>query len=563
MLFFRPIYIISTILFMLLRVNHTFSQQSDSQSTEYDYRDALKFFNDEKWEEATKAFSFLAEKNIYNGFYWNNYGYCLYSLKEYNEAIDCFKKSIDVGYAVSNSMYNIACCYSLLNKPVESIEWINKAADYKLNNVEATVINDADFNNIRNTDLFKKKVILSPDMFTSRTDGWKTDIRFFKKRMEQTHFNLFANFTKEEWNNMTNSLIDRVDELDDYQIITELYKMTSKVGDGHTTIFPPMDGKIAMSVLPLTFWLFEDGLYIVSAAPEYKTLSGKKVIKIGNENTKDVLEKIKQVVSRDNDFGLKWMSMRFLCYTDILYGLGISKKHDEADISVDGGEQVTVRGIPFTNNFMHLKLEAPGNVLSRDTVNSPLYLKDLYNNYWYEYLPGQKMVYMQYNSVQEKKDEPLQDFVNKLFDFINKNDVDYFVLDIRFNEGGNSFLNKILVHGIIKCDRINREGRFFTIIGRNTFSAAMNLAGDIGREANVIFVGEPTGSRPNFVGETNIISMPYSSLRVSCSSRYWQNYLSDDYRKWIAPQLGVKYYYEDYKNGVDPAMNEIIKFINK
>jgi hypothetical protein len=141
--------------------------------------------------------------------------------------------------------------------------------------------------------------------------------------------------------------------------------------------------------------------------------------------------------------------------------------------------------------------------------------------------------------------------------------VDYFVLDIRYNGGGNSFLNKELVQEIIKCDKINTKGKFFTITGRHTFSAAMNLACDLERLTNTLFAGEPTGSKPNFVGESNIIQLPYSGLKVSCSSRYWQEYLSDDYRKWIAPHIGVKYFYSDFKNGIDPALDAIIKFINK
>jgi hypothetical protein len=170
---------------------------------------------------------------------------------------------------------------------------------------------------------------------------------------------------------------------------------------------------------------------------------------------------------------------------------------------------------------------------------------------------------MQFNAVANKEGEPLSEFVKKVFEFINANEVNYFVLDIRFNGGGNSFLNKALVQEIIKCEKINKKGNFFAIIGRSTFSAAQNLTNDLERQTNVIFAGEPTGSKPNFVGETNIIILPYSGLSVSCSSRYWQQYLSDDYRKWIAPHLGVKYYFEDYKNGKDPAMDVIIKFINK
>jgi len=546
--------------FIILFLKPGFSQQNNN----YDFRDAEKFFNEENWPEATAAFKYLAENNVYNGYYWDNYGYCLYTSKQYDKAIECFKKAIDAGYGLSGEMYNIACCYSLMNKPETAIEWLNKSADYKISNLQEKVSKDSDFDPVRNTAIFKQEIIPSHDMYKTRSEGWKADIKYYKERMERTHYDLFRNITKDEWDSELENLSDKIDELDDNRIITELYKITSRVGDGHTTIFPPAgSSKIQMSVLPLTFWLFEDGLYIVSAPPEYKNLAGKKVLKIGNTDAANVLNKVKDVVSRDNEFGLKWMSMRFLGYTEILYGLEILKKYDEADITVEGGEKTTIKAIPFSSSFMHMKIEAPGYAIARDTTATPLYLKDLYNNYWYIYLPDQKMVYMQYNSIQDKKEEPLDDFISKMFDFINKTDVNYFVLDIRFNNGGNSFLNKTIIHNIIKCDKINSKGKFFAITGRSTFSAAMNLTGDLERETNVIFAGEPTGSKPCFVGETNLITLPYSGLRVSCSSRYWQNYLSDDYRKWIAPALGVKYTFEDYKNNIDPAMVEIIKFINK
>ena len=45
-------------------------------------------------------------------------------------------------------------------------------------------------------------------------------------------------------------------------------------------------------------------------------------------------------------------------------------------------------------------------------------------------------------------------------------------------------------------------GHLFVIIGRRTFSAAQNTVNMIEKNTNATFVGEPTGSRPNFVGES-------------------------------------------------------------
>lgn len=63
--------------------------------------------------------------------------------------------------------------------------------------------------------------------------------------------------------------------------------------------------------------------------------------------------------------------------------------------------------------------------------------------------------------------------------------------------------------------KINQRGKLFVIVGRQTFSAAMNGAAEIERHTNAIFVGEPTGSSPNFVGETIGVNLTYSKMRGS------------------------------------------------
>lgn len=82
--------------------------------------------------------------------------------------------------------------------------------------------------------------------------------------------------------------------------------------------------------------------------------------------------------------------------------------------------------------------------------------------------------------------------------------------------------------------KINQRGKLFVIVGRQTFSAAMNGAAEIERHTNAIFVGEPTGSSPNFVGETIGVNLTYSKMRGSISDLYWQSSVAMDYRTWIS-----------------------------
>jgi ketosteroid isomerase-like protein len=119
-----------------------------------------------------------------------------------------------------------------------------------------------------------------------------------------------------------------------------------------------------------------------------------------------------------------------------------------------------------------------------------------------------------------------------------------------------------LVHGLIRSDKTNRLDHLFVLVGRRTFSAAMNGAVDIERNTNSIFVGEPTGSSPNFVGENTILTLPCSSLRVSCSSLSWQRSLPMDRRTWIEPEIVAEPSMVAFAANRDPGLEAIFAHLD-
>jgi hypothetical protein len=62
-------------------------------------------------------------------------------------------------------------------------------------------------------------------------------------------------------------------------------------------------------------------------------------------------------------------------------------------------------------------------------------------------------------------------------------------------------LNQMLIHRLIRSDKINQAGRLFVVVGRYTFSAGMMLAAEIERHTDAVFVGEPTASSANSAGQ--------------------------------------------------------------
>ena len=114
--------------------------------------------------------------------------------------------------------------------------------------------------------------------------------------------------------------------------------------------------------------------------------------------------------------------------------------------------------------------------------------------------------YFEFNRVRDGEKETLAQFSERLFRFIEDHDVERLVIDMRWNNGGNTFLGQTLLLGVIASEKINQPGRLFVIIGRRTYSAAQNMATYFERFTNATFVGEPTGSSPNSFPASRIAS---------------------------------------------------------
>ena len=94
------------------------------------------------------------------------------------------------------------------------------------------------------------------------------------------------------------------------------------------------------------------------------------------------------------------------------------------------------------------------------------------------------------------------------------------------------------------------------LTGRNTFSAAQNFIAQLDRRTRAIFVGEPSSSKPNFVGEENDLTLPWSGAIVSISTRYHEN-IPGDKRQWIEPDIKVDLSSSDYFANRDPVLQRV------
>jgi hypothetical protein len=190
----------------------------------------------------------------------------------------------------------------------------------------------------------------------------------------------------------------------------------------------------------------------------------------------------------------------------------------------------------------------------------PLWLKnDSNDKFWFEYLADSRVVYVQINQVKDKETETLAEFSKRLFGFVETHPVEKLVLDLRLNRGGDGTLLRPLITAIIKS-KIDQPGKFFTIMGRGTFSAAQFFLDYLEGYTNAIFVGKPSSSMGNAYGDSRKITLPNSGITVRASIFWWQDWHPLDTRQWIEPNLKTDLTSADYRENIDPAMRAILDY---
>ena len=77
---------------------------------------------------------------------------------------------------------------------------------------------------------------------------------------------------------------------------------------------------------------------------------------------------------------------------------------------------------------------------------------------------------------------------------------------------------------------------------------------------NILFVGEPTGSKGNAYGDSRKIILPDSGITVRAAVYYWQDWLPTDKRDATVPQIPTPLTFEAYSHKIDPALEAIIRY---
>lgn len=510
--------------------------------------------------EAIAAFREYVEHNRFDGGGWAALSFALHMNQQFPEAIDAAKRAIDLGVNPAGQMYNIACGYALMGEKDMALDWLRRSFDAGFPDSE-TVELDSDMDSLRDDPRFIELTGLNPPQGLTREERWAWDLDFLVRRMEQMHWDLYANVSEETFRGEIERLKKEAPSLTDERIRARLMRIVTMVGDGHTGLASFAAGEEAINRYPLHLRAFTDGIFVIGAPPAQKHLVGAKVQRVGRLSASEALEAVAPYCHRDNDMGVLSAGPIRLAQPAVLQDAGVIEGSEALYVFTmpDGSRTAeTLKPEPLAMSTLNHRLYRNGWVYGNSEGAAPRYLRNLETPLWSEYLADEKLMYVSFNAVAENPDQSFRAFVDELEADLRETGAERLVLDMRLNGGGNTGLVLPLIHMLIRNDTVNRPGRLYVIIGRDTFSAAQNTVNLIEMHTNATFVGEPTGSRPAFVGESTWVRMPYSGVRVYCSSRYWQLMDSTDKRTWVQPQIAVEMTYAQWAANQDPCMDAVL-----
>lgn len=388
-------------------------------------------------------------------------------------------------------------------------------------------------------------------------NAWESDLNYLVKLLKEYHPNPYWLNGEEGHDHLIEKARQAIQqefkqEGFEEKILTQFSQIIAYLGDGHTYVRNRFE---KLGRLPFTAYPFKEGIFILRTTEDHKEILGAKITHIDGTPIGEVLTKLKTTIPAANPSGIERNIFRYLNVPGLLYGLGISEHKDQVKITLN-----TVKEKAIERIFHRLKTEENPNYISaREALDipTPMFLKKPGRNYWFEYDPSTKTLFFKFNRERNDEEEKFKKFRKRLFQFVDENPIEKFIIDLRHNGGGNGTIQCSIMEDIIARPKINQKGKLFVFTSDWTYSAAIILATNLETKTKALFVGEAPGDSPNHIGDNEPFTLPTSGLTFELSPFVWMNTYFFDDRKMLTPDLPIDYTFESYLKGRDLYLEAI------
>ena len=412
----------------------------------------------------------------------------------------------------------------------------------------------------------------------NRVEAWQQDLddviaRFLK------YDRSFTIETRAAFLNRVASLRRSIQTRSDQEMMVELARAVALSGNAHTRLYL-IRNRTEVRRLPIRVWWFRDRLHVVRATQEQSNLLGCRILKLGDLDIVAATARVRGIMS-GNESWQRYMSAYFLTSTDMLFGASLIPSPEQVTFTMTcGNESRTVQLAPLPLRKASTPVEAWWDLApeSRDENAAfvpalrpeiaPLYLRNTRKNYWFEYLPDYRSIYVQYNRSHQAQDGvTMKEFTDGLVREFEQRKPKALIFDLRFNTGGDLTVGTPLMKTV--AEKLTGAA-VFVITGRATFSAGITHVVQLKQWARATIVGEPVGDELDTWSEGGNLILPNSKLTIHYTNAlhaYSTRAFPDrepihDYNvDSVAPDISVETSWNDFIAGNDPVLEAVRKRI--
>jgi tetratricopeptide (TPR) repeat protein len=521
---------------------------------------ARRLYGEGKFAEVEPLLERLAREYPRDPENWRLLAFTKENLKKPLEAISAHKQAGKlIGWDLEFwSGYYIAIDYLVAGNKRAALDVLRQMI-FEHHGLDRTSLYDMEeFASLRNDQEFLEITGRPNTTGWSRNKGWSYDLDFLYTELKRVNPDYRDKPFPAELTRRYRELKGRIPQLPDEEIFIGMGRMLSVLHQGHVALFSIPKNRY----LPIHLYAFPEGIFIIDAADQYKSLVGSRVLAFGSTPAEEALRRIAEARSVDGDMQYLWSGPSELGSAYHLKGIRAIKSLDSVPLTLlqSDGSRRTVNLSTLTSPLAPRmdKLVAPPN------VKPPLFLSKIQRQiqqlHWEIAVPEHDALYVQVNNLLDDKDETLAQFGERLWSEIEKARPKNIILDLRHNNGGTTQKYPELLRTLIAFSRV-AGNQLYVLIGRRSYSATGNFITDIERLTAPIFVGEASSECCNLYGDPTSVRLPYSGIQGDLTAYKWQLSSPGDRRREMSPQVPVQLTAEAYFKGKDPALDAIYRLI--
>lgn len=377
----------------------------------------------------------------------------------------------------------------------------------------------------------------------------KQKIEEILKIYEEKHIDFYFKHSKEEMNKYMDELLSKNEMSNTYDllyIVKLVLKYMLNDLDLHTKI-NYMDYKLC----GMNFKFINDDLYVIRTVDEYNKYKYLKLESINDIPIQNIFKQIGDMTISPSQNHLKKEIENYFNYSLLKY-LPIFKNIDRLKFNFENGNTVEYDSSKEYNSYFK---------------KGDNYHYDIYDD----------TIVFRYLACMEPREGFMVETINKIKNDIEEKEINNFIVDLRYNEGGNSEIINPLID-FIKENNFN----LITLIDKYVFSSGIIAIGEL-KNINSILIGETPGSTINHFGENKSISSTLDGVdyRINISTKYFyidengehESVMSAEELEKLNSKYFSKTYYEPdiyiednieyYKDNRDVYMEQAFEIINQ